>query len=376
MGGGACLCVWGGGGACAAIVSISSSSSSVVVAADLVVWLQRRAQSISFIAISTRAMDRAVEQATGGGAPQPAESTADPRHANDEGAAPANDQGAAQMLALPSVCTFQEMQQMQPVHGIGGRAACTKQRELRQVCLRTGDFEIDVTETWPQWRAVLRALPRNMQQLIIGNGIARVKFRLLEGVRDHNYAKVDSGERHVFEILRVDTSAVHLHYHRNGSLDDPVFFGPIAMPQNAHSGAAQPTAPCIALSPSQPNIGRREAVLALTSVLNARWNTGAGAVDITDGHAFDWRRFIVNTMESLEIQAMELDKVFALRRVASGSPELALCTTGASWKVMEPSQKNYTDTRRPALRVMSSNWRTEPLLLQAGTLDRNWMRTR
>ena len=321
-------------------------------------------------------MDRAVEQATGGGAPQPAESTADPRHANDEGAAPANDQGAAQMLALPSVCTFQEMQQMQPVQGIGGKVACKKQRDLRQVCLQTGVFEIDVTETWPEWRAVLRALPRNMQQLIIGNGIARVKFRLLEGIRDHNYAKVDSGERHVFEILRVDTSAVHLHYHRNGSLDDPVFFGPIAMPQNAHSGAAQPTAPCIALSPSQPNIGRREALLALTSVLNARWNTGAGAVDITDGHAFDWRRFIVNTMESLEIQAMELDKVFALRRVASGSPELALCTTGASWKVMEPTQKNYKDTRRPALRVMSSNWRTEPLLLQAGTLDRNWMRTR
>ena len=376
MGGGACLCVWGGGGACAAIVSISSSSSSVVVAAELVVWLQRRAQSISFIAISTRAMDRAVEQATGGGAPQPAESTADPRHANDEGAAPANDQGAAQMLALPSVCTFQEMQQMQPVQGIGGKVACTKQRDLRQVCLQTGVFEIDVTETWPEWRAVLRALPRNMQQLIIGNGIARVKFRLLEGVRDPNYAKKDSGERHVFEILRVDTSAVHLHYHKSGSLDDPVLVGPIAMPQNANSGASQPTAPFIALSPSQPNIGRREALLALTSVLNACWNTGPGAVDITDGHAFDWKRFFANTMERFEIEAMELEKVFALRRVDSEPPELALCTTGTSWKVMEPTQKNYKNTRRPALRDMSSNWRTEPLLLQAGTLDRNWMRTR
>ena len=173
-----------------------------------------------------------------------------------------------------------------------------------------------------------------------------------------------------------DTSAVHLHYHKKGSLDDPVLVDPIPMPQNANSGASQPTAPFIALSPSQPNIGRREALLALTSVLNACWNTGPGAVDITDGHAFDWKRFFANTMERFEIEAMELEKVFALRRVDSEPPELALCTTGTSWKVMEPTQKNYKNTRRPALRDMSSNWRTEPLLLQAGTLDRNWMRTR
>ena len=80
-------------------------------------------------------------------------------------------------------------------------------------------MEIDVTETWPEWRLVLRALPHNMQQLIIGYGVARIKFRLLEDVRDPNYAKKDSGQRHVFEIRRVDTSAVYLHYHKKGSLD-------------------------------------------------------------------------------------------------------------------------------------------------------------
>ena len=303
-------------------------------------------------------------------APAPAAQSVDPTTKH------ANDQAAPQMLALPSVCTFQEMQQMRPVNGIGGKAACTKQRDLRQVCLQNRVFEIDVTETWPEWRAVLRALPRNMQQLIIGNGIARVKFRLLEGVRDPNYAKKDSGERHVFEILRVDTSAVHLHYHKHGSLDDPVLVDPIAMPQNANSGASQPTAPFIALSPSQPNIGRREAVLALTRLLNACWNTGPGAVDITDGHAFDWKRFIANTMEHFEIAAMELEKVFALRTADSGPPQLALCTTGTRWKVMDPTQKNYKNTRLPGLRDMSSNWRTEPLLLQPRTLDTNWMRMR
>ena len=180
----------------------------------------------------------------------------------------------------------------------------------------------------------------------------------------------------MLEILRVDTSAVHLHYHENGSLDDPVLFDPIAMPQNANSCASQPIAPFIALSPSQPNIGRREAVLALTCLLKACWNTGLGAVDITDGHAFDWKRSIANAMEHLEITAMELEKVFALRTADSGPPQLAFCTTGTGWKVMDPTQKNYKNTRLPCLRDMSSNWRTEPLLLQPKTLDRNWMRMR
>ena len=262
---------------------------------------------------------------------------------------------------------------MQPVKGMGGKAACVKQRELRQWCLRNNVFEIDVTETWPEWRAVLRALPWNMQRLIIGNGITRVKFRLLQGVRDPNYAKMDSGERHVFEILRVDTSAVHLHYHKNGSLDDPVHVDPIVMPQNANSGASQPTAPVIAPSPSQPLIGRREAVLALTVLLNACWNNGAGAVDITDGQAFDWKRFVANTMEHLEIAAMKLEKVFALRTEDSGSPKLALCTTGTRWKMLHLTQTIYKNTRLSGLRDMSSNWRTEPLFLQPQTLGRNWM---
>ena len=362
-------------------------------------------------------MYRALEQATEGGAPQPAESTADARRIASDGQAYTsehyaeaygddaqrcwddaydrqfNDSDAsqlavnraaasqaenttAQMVELPSVCTFQQMQAMQPVKGMGGKVACAKQRELRKVCLENGVFEIDVTETWPEWRACLRALQPIMQQQIIGNGIAQVKFRLLEGVRDANYFKSDSGERHVFEILRVDTSAVHLHYHKNGSLDDPVLVDPIVMPQNANSGASQPTAPFIAPSPSQPVIGRREAVLALTVLLNACWNNTAGAVDITDGHAFDWKRFVANTMENLEIAAMQLEKVFALRTETFGSPKLAFCTTCTTWKMLDPTQTHYKNTRLPGLQDMWSNWRENELFLQARTLGTNWMRMR
>ena len=301
----------------------------------------------------------------------------------------------AQCLPLPSVCTFQEMQEMRKVKGIGGKMACVKQKELRQECLENGILEIDLTETWLEWRAVLRALPPFQQQLLIGDGIAFFKFRLLQGVRDGNYAKRanDSGERHVFEILRVDRSAVHLHYHKNGTLDDPVVVDPFVMPQNANSGASQPTAPFIAPSPgtasaSQPVIGRREAVLALTCLLNTCWQNRAGAVDITDGGGFDWKRFFANTMENPEIDAMDLEKVFALRTADSGPPKLALCTTGTSWKMMETNQVKYKNSRLPGLHVgctsstpspligEASDWRTDALFLQAQMAPANWMRLR
>ena len=58
---------------------------------------------------------------------------------------------------------------------------------------------------------------------VIGDGIVSVTFRLLENVQDPNYCRMkdDPGERHVFEIVRSDTSAVHLHFHSNGNLDNP-----------------------------------------------------------------------------------------------------------------------------------------------------------
>ena len=176
----------------------------------------------------------------------------------------------------------------------------------------------------------------------------------------------------MFEIVRVDTSAVHLHFHGNGKLDDPVLLPPNVTPQNANGGAPQPTLPVFALSPSQPTIGRKEAVLALTTILTACWNTEPGAVDITDAHAFDWQRFLANTMEHRQITALVIEKVFALREAESGPPQLAFCTT-TRVLMLDPTEKTYRDTRKTALRDMSSNWRTMPVFLQAKTVDENWM---
>ena len=86
------------------------------------------------------------------------------------------------------------------------------------------------------------------------------------------------------------------------------------MPHNANSNASQPTRPFIGPSPSQPFIGRREARLALTVLLDECCNNAAGAVDITDGQAFDSKRFFANTKHHREIAAMELEKGLCAER--------------------------------------------------------------
>jgi hypothetical protein len=214
---------------------------------------------------------------------------------------------------------------------------------------------------------------------MVGPGISQFKFRLLEGTRDSNYAKWDSGERHVFEILRIDTTVVHVHYHKNGHPDEPVTLPSAALLENANSGASQPTVPFVAMaedpSGSQPLIGRREAVTALDSCLNACWKKRAGAVDITDAVGFNWIRFFSHTRESLEIQELDIAKVFALRTTESGNSRIAICTTGTGWKIFDPIEVHYKNsTQRFAARVMHWNWRSDPLLMQAQKVPTSWMR--
>ena len=263
-----------------------------------------------------------------------------------------------------------------------GKVGNRKQKELREVCLENGILEVDLTQTWPQWQQVLRGWPFNHQlQQMVGPGISQFKFRLLEGTRDSNFAKWDSGERHVFEILRIDTTVVHVHYHKNGHPDEPVTLPSAALLENANSGASQPTVPFVAMavdpSPSQPLIGRRQAVMALDALLNTCWQTRAGAVDITDAVGFDWNRFFTNTKEALEIQELDIEKVFALRTTESGKQKLAICTTGTGWKIFDPTQVHYTNSKKhPGLHVMHLNWRTDPLLMQAQMVPTSWMRLR
>ena len=86
--------------------------------------------------------------------------------------------------------------------------------------------------------------------------------------------------------------------------------------------------------------------------------------------------FIANTMEHLQIAALELEKVLAVRTAVSQSPVLALCTTGTKWFQFNPTQGHYKNTRNPPLEEMPLDWRLQPLFLEPKKLDRNCMQIR
>ena len=132
-------------------------------------------------------------------------------------------------------------------------------------------------------------------------------------------------------------------------MDDPTFIAPIVMPQNAGSGASQFTAPLLQSYSTDWLIGRREAVLGLNVLLTKCFNTESGAIDITDGIAFDWRRFVANTMERLQIMAMDIEKVFAVRTKRSGSPQFAFCTTATTCKMLDPTPRTLQKHPPPKL---------------------------
>ena len=84
--------------------------------------------------------------------------------------------------------------------GCGGKAANVEQKRLRAHCFANGLWEIDLTDSTYDWRQLLKAMPEANSTTLVGTGVVKFSFRLLQNVRDSNYFKTDSGERHIFEI--------------------------------------------------------------------------------------------------------------------------------------------------------------------------------
>ena len=75
---------------------------------------------------------------------------------------------------------------------------------------------------------------------------------------DHNWIKIDTGERDVFGITRANGSQMHLHLHQNGKRVACCGRSePTAGAAASSSGAPQPTAAAAALSSgaTQPTAG-------------------------------------------------------------------------------------------------------------------------
>ena len=179
----------------------------------------------------------------------------------------------ARTPTLP-VLTITQLPNIKQKAGFGGKEANRMQRSLREQLLPKGIYEYDLTQDDWDWRQVLKALPPNVQNSVVGAGITKFRFRLLQDVMDHNYrGKIDSGERHVFHVDRVDGSAVHLHFHKNGKMDAPKVFKDV-------SGAVPPAAGTWEPESTTTLIGRNEAQLAFLNLLDD--GAATGAVDVTD----------------------------------------------------------------------------------------------
>ena len=105
-------------------------------------------------------------------------------------------------IALDAIFTQEDFKNMaNPC--TGGKAACQKQRELRARLLATADIREEHQTAFEfDWKAELKSLPTGA--VVFGTGVCKFIFRSLRDVRDPDYIKFDSGERHIFEVTRTD----------------------------------------------------------------------------------------------------------------------------------------------------------------------------
>ena len=269
---------------------------------------------------------------------------------------------------------------MAATHNFEGRVACQKQRELRIHLLATDDErEADLTFSDFNWRAVLKSLPTGAD--IVGAGVCKFTFRLLSEVRDPNYIKKDSGERHVFEVTRADGSSVQLHYHKDGKCDKPKTFWKVPV----EIGAAEPdrakakfefatlvTFDDIVHSEAPGDnllLGRNESKMALEALLQVtRQGTQIDAVNVTDGIAFPWKRLLCNTMENKEIIAGGISAVYVVPTSNYfDGPQLFFCHPNLSYTCVFLQQKTHVVHSRGR-----AGWQDLPVLQNAMYFDKSW----
>ena len=274
---------------------------------------------------------------------------------------------------------------------LGGKIACQEQRRLRAIVLRHNaphpivDMEND---TDFDWRAMLKSLPHG--QMIIGCGVTAVNFRLPPHVMDHNYIKKDSGEKHVFEIVRADASRVLLHYHKNGNCDPPELIAandrsdPVCpyLSQPKHIGVAYtcqpPTTYNDIVSSNEAGdrsapLGRAEATIALRNLLLASLGKSrCGALNLTDGCAFPWPRYLKNVTQCREVVGPGIERVYAARYHSCDGLVLLLCRADGSYVELRPGKKNEHKIMEGEL----VNWRTLQILDDAEYMGVSWMQVR
>jgi hypothetical protein len=301
---------------------------------------------------------------------------------------------------VEAVLTRAQLEGMKAEPGFGGKLGCRWQRELRRACLASlggnGKWAVDLTHSREmRWQALLRAQPEEMRARLVGPGVRQFTFRILQNVRDANYMNMasDSGERHVFELTRVDGSSYHLHFHKGGRLDAPKLFWPEELQPTAAAGAgaaqqpaanadgaAQPVVPvtqqALRMLAAGDTIGRKEGGMALTQILaQAHGPQSAGAVDITDGIAFPWWRWVAKIIEGQEMVGDDAVRAFAVRWSDGQAPQIVICRADDSYASLCPAHQHY-HAHLASTPYVGRDWHEHQLLVEAPTAQVSWMQLR
>ena len=118
-------------------------------------------------------------------------------------------------------------------------------------------------------------------------------------------------------------------------------------------------------------IGKSEAYVALTMLLDAHHVPSPGAVDITTEEGFHWRRWLNNVWPARDIVGDGIAKVFAVRQPPQGQPALALCCSDDTYCLVHPSKK----TRATAIERLQG-WMNLEVFQNAQAATANWMSLR
>ena len=268
--------------------------------------------------------------------------------------------------------------------GRGGSAANVQQKHLRRQCFDNGLWEVDLTDSAYDWRQLLKSLPEGTSKTLVGTGVVKFSFRLLQNVRDHNYVKKDTSERHVFQITCADGVRWLLHFHKNGKMDTPVYIPPPSptptpvlhsQSMNNAGGEECPTwyaedilqnSMDTCLQDNVP-IGRTEVCMALVTILQR--HSPQPCVDITTTTAFPWHRWLRNVTQNREIIGCGIVKVFALCLTSIQQAQIVFCHPDDTYTCAKPKPKTLEYEQL-------TGWRDSQTFAQAPAETASWLQTR
>ena len=114
-------------------------------------------------------------------------------------------------------------------------------------------------------------------------------------------------------------------------------------------------------------------MLALNEILGP---SEAGAVDISDGVAFEWRRWLGNLAEGPDLVGTGVVRVFACRWADYESQIFAVCRTDGFFAALDPACQHYPGSQRRRSHAVYPAWRTVHMFQEAATVDASWMQRR